>query len=42
MNREALLTEIKKNKKAAPIAHDTPVVNIHTIFVKTFFPITLE
>ena len=22
--------------------HDTPVVNIHTIFVKTFFPITLK
>ena len=22
--------------------HDTPVVNIHTIFVKTFVPITLE
>ena len=23
-------------------SHDTPVVNIHTIFVKTFIPITLE
>jgi hypothetical protein len=23
-------------------SHDMPVVNIHTIFVKTFFPITLE
>jgi hypothetical protein len=27
---------------SAPRAHDMPVVNIHTIFVKTFFPITLE
>jgi hypothetical protein len=39
---EADLEKNTVEPKPEPVRIDYTVVNIHTIFVKTFFPITLE